>query len=214
MPFEIISAEETRDEGAPQSLPDTSRQLALFHGDDRDGVMDVAPLVRQGKPSLQTVQLHIAHLGGQIETLRRQLAEHSSDRLAMLLHEMIDERERELERWIAQEQRWDERVGALESAIAERDAFRRREAELTRERDEARRAAEDTAQRPAAAERAAEAERRKALSFERAAEGAQAEELRLRQERVRDETRWQSERRQLSAEMEKLKTGWIGRLIR
>jgi predicted ribosome quality control (RQC) complex YloA/Tae2 family protein len=212
MPFESIPAEEACAESAAPPSPDPSRQLALFRGDG--GAVAVAPMARRTMPSLQDVQLHIAHLAGQIETLRRQLGEHSSDRLAMLLHEMIDERERELERWAAQEQRWDERVGALEGAIAERDAFRRREAELTRERDEARRAAEDAAQRLAAAERIAEAERRKAHSLARAADGAQAEQLRLRQERAHDETRWQSERRQLSAEVEKLKTGWIGRLIR
>ncbi len=146
--------------------------------------------------------------------MRQQLRDHSADRLALLLREMIEERERELERWIAQESRWDERVTALEAAIAERDTFRRREAELLRERDAARAEAENAAARLDAAERAAEAERRKAHALERAAGQAQAEQLRLRQERALDETHWHSERRQLAAEMERLKGGWLGRLIR
>ena len=209
MPFEIIPAEEAEEEqhGASETL---SRQLALFRGDTHE----VAPIARRAKPSLQDVQLHIAHLSGQIEMLRHQLRDHATDRLAMLLREMIDERERELERWIAQEARWDERVAALETAIAERDAFRRREADLLRERDRARAEAEENAARLAAAERAAEAERRKAEALERAAGEAKAEQLRLREERALDENQWQSERRKLSAEMDRLRTGWLGRLIK
>ncbi|HUK61459.1 MAG TPA: hypothetical protein VLV50_19665 [Stellaceae bacterium] len=207
MPFEITPREETPNES---ERTEPSRQLALFRGE----TLDAEPLARRGKPSLQDIQLHIAHLGGQIDTLRQQLRDHSADRLALLLHEMIEERERELDRWIAQESRWDERVSALEHAISERDTFRRREAELTAERDAARAAAHEAAERLAAAERAAEAERRRVHSLERSASEAQAEQLRLRQERHLDETNWQSERRRLTNEVERMKGGWLGRLIK
>jgi chromosome segregation ATPase len=211
MPFEITTDEETPVQTENESAPAApSRQLALF----RSEAVDVAPLARRGKPSLQDIQLHISHLGGQIDTLRQQLRDHSSDRLALLLHEMIEERERELDRWIAQESRWDERVSALESAISERDAFRRREAELTAERDAARAQAHTAAERLAAAERAAEAERRRIQALERSAGEAQAEQLRLRQERQLDESNWQSERRRLAGEMERMKSGWLGRLMK
>jgi chromosome segregation ATPase len=214
MPFEITPSEmpqETEcDEGPAPAHETRSRQLALFRGE----ASEVAPVVRRGKASLQDVQLHIAHLSGQIGMLRQQLRDHSADRLALLLHEMIEERERELERWIAQEERWDERVSALENAVAERDTFRRREAELMRERDTARAEVNDVAARLAAAERAAEAERRRTQALERANGEAQAEQLRLRQERALDETNFHTERRRLAAEMERLKGGWLGRLIK
>jgi hypothetical protein len=209
MPFEIIRSDETLDSPCDAGREAASRQLALFRGEP-----EVAPMVQRGKTSLQDVQLHIAHLAGQIETLRQQLRDHSADRLALLLHEMIEERERELERWMAQEGRWDERVGALENAITERDNFRRREAELTRERDAARAEAAAAAARLDAAERTAEAERRRTLALERAAGEAQAEQLRLRQERAFEETHFQAERRRLTGEMERLKGGWLGRLIK
>jgi len=209
MPFELIPSETSEETGRPCEA-DPSRQLALF----RVERADAAPQARGGKASLQDVQLHITHLTSQIETLRDQLRGHTADRLALLIREMIEERERELERWIAQEGRWEERVATIEAAIAERDAFRQRETELLRERDAARAEAEATGARLRAAEHTAEMERRKANSLERAAHEAQAEQLRLREERAVDETRWHSERRRLSAEMDRLKGGWIGRLIK
>jgi chromosome segregation ATPase len=208
MPFEIVPPEETAPGQECRAADEPSRQLALFRADTGDIT------VTRTKPSLTNVQQHIAQLGGQIETLRQQLRGHSADRLALLLGEMIEERERELERWIAQEQAWDARVNALEAAIAERDEFRRREALLLRERDTARAAAEAVAARLEAAERAAEAARRKATALERSVGEAKAEQLRLREERALDETNWHGERRRLAAEMERLKGGWLGRLLK
>jgi DNA repair exonuclease SbcCD ATPase subunit len=212
MPFEILSPSDTaveryRDEsgrdnpGAPQ--------LPLLEQNEA-GSFDVSPLGRR-KTSLADIQNHIGHLSGQLETLRRQLRDHPADRLAMLLREMIGEREHELERWVAQEQRWDERLAAIETAITERDTYRRREAELTRERDDARREAELAIQRIEAAQRAAEDARRRAQALERAADRAQAEQLRLRQERELDHNHWLNERRKLAAKAQD--KPWFARLM-
>ena len=187
-----------------------SRQLALRLSDTP--AIAIEPMERRGRATLQDVQCHITYLNNQLDTLRRQLRDHPADRLAMLLREMIDERERELERWLAQEQRWDERLAAIETAITERDEFRQRQAELVRERDEARRAAEIAAVRLETAQRAADEARRHAAALERTTEKAQAEQLRLRHERELDKSAWQSERRRLSAGPQD--KGWLSRFIR
>jgi hypothetical protein len=189
-----------------------SRQLALRLSDTP--AISIEPLERRSRATLQDVQCHITYLNGQLETLRRQLRDHPADRLAMLLREMIDERERELERWLAQEQRWDERLSAIETAITERDQFRQRQAELIRERDEARREDEAAAARLEAAQRAADEARRHAAVLERTTEKAQAEQLRLRHERELDKSAWQTERRRLSARVEREDKGWLARFIR
>lgn len=191
----------------------TSRQLALRLSEEAMALAMPEP-ERRGKPSLRDVQLHISYLAGQIETLRRQLSDHPADRLAMLLREMIEERERELERWLAQEQRWDERLAAIESAIAERDARRARESELTRERDEARHAAAAAEARLDAARRSVEDANRRAAAMERAADLSRSEQLRLRHERELDSTVWQQERRRLATEAEPRSRGWLARLMR
>ena len=161
------------------------------------------------------MQCHITYLSGQLDTLRRQLRDHPADRLAMLLREMIEERERELERWLAQEQRWDERLSAIETAITERDTYRQRQAELVRERDEARREAEAASVRLETAQRVADEARRRAAALERTAEKAQAEQLRLRQERELDQSTWQAERRRLAARAgQQQEKGWLTRIIR
>jgi hypothetical protein len=217
MPFELLRPEEASagaDEFSPEADADGgSHQLALRLSDTP--AIAVSPAERRGKASLQDVQCHITYLSGQLETLRRQLRDHPADRLAMLLREMIEERERELERWLAQEQRWDERLSAIETAITERDAYRQRQAELVRERDEARREAEQAAMRLEAAQRIADEAKRRAAALERTAEKAQAEQLRLRQERELDHSSWQSERRHLAARVERLQEkGWLTRIIR
>ncbi|HXQ53948.1 MAG TPA: hypothetical protein VN802_22840 [Stellaceae bacterium] len=219
MPFEIIPPDDLLltidDNPADDEARETgSRQLALCLDDAP--VYQVAPLPpRRGKPTLQDIQAHIQHLTGQLETLRRQLRDHPADRLAILLHEMISERERELERWLAQQQRWDERLTAIENAITERDAHRRREADLLRERDEARREAAITAARLEAAQRAADEARRQAQSLERVADKAKAEQLRVRHERELDKTSWLNERRHLATQVERLQDrGWLARIIR
>jgi hypothetical protein len=213
MPFEqSLSAEASLsadDDPTETAAVAGSRQLALRLSDMP--AIALAPMEPRGRVSLQDVQCHITYLNGQLETLRRQLRDHPADRLAMLLREMIQERERELERWLAQEQRWDERLAAIESAITERDQFRERQAELIRERDEARREAEAAAARLDAAQRGAEAARRHAAALERTTEKAQAEQLRLRHEREIDKSAWQSERRRLEAAPDK---GWLARFLR
>jgi chromosome segregation ATPase len=213
MPFEISPSDEaplTTDDSTAEAMAD-ARQLALRLSDTP---IAVQPFERRGRVSLNDVQSHIVYLNGQLDTLRRQLVDHPADRLAMLLREMIQERERELERWLAQEQRWDERLGAIESAITERDTYRQRQAELIRERDEARREAETVAARLAAAQRVADEARRHAAALERATEKAQAEQLRLRHERELDKSSWQSEQRRLVAEAQRQDKGWLSRFIR
>ena len=213
MPFELPPSDEalpTPDDNTAETMAD-ARQLALRLSDASS--ISVQPLERRGRASLQDVQCHISYLNSQLETLRRQLVDHPADRLAMLLREMIHERERELERWLAQEQRWDERLGAIESAITERDANRQRQAELVRERDEARREAELVSARLVSAQRAAEEARRHAAALERATEKAQAEQLRLRHERELDKSAWQSEQRR-AAETQRQDKGWLSRFIR
>jgi hypothetical protein len=214
MPFELASSDEatqiTDDIAADAEAQ--SRQLALRLADAPSAIA-VRPLERRTRVSLQDVQSHVLYLNHQLDTLRRQLVDHPADRLAMLLREMIAERERELERWLAQEQRWDERLGAIESAITERDAHRQRQAELIRERDEARREAETTATRLAAAQRIAEDAKRQAAALERAAEKARAEQLRLRHERELDQSNRQTEQRR-AAVAQRQDKGWLLRFIR
>jgi len=214
MPFELASSDEPAqpNDDTAADAEAQSRQLALRLG-EMPGAITVQPLERRGRVSLQDVQSHVLYLNGQLDTLRRQLVDHPADRLAMLLREMIAERERELERWLAQEQRWDERLGAIESAITERDAYRQRQAELIRERDEARREAEITSARLAAAQRAAEDAKRQAAALERAADKARAEELRLRHERELDQSSRQTEQRR-AAEAQRQDKGWLLRFIR
>jgi len=204
----------------PVAVPDTadsdtrpqSRQLTLrLNGPRPVGLPAKSPPSRT--PS--DIKLYIGHLSGQIEALRQQLREHSADRIALLLREMIEERERELERWVAREEAWDRRVQSIEDAIAERDEFRRRENELQRERDAAQRAATAAAEQRDAAQRSAEAAWREADAARRAAELAQSEQLRLRAERELDEKRLTSERRVLSHRLEQTQDrGWLSRLVR
>ncbi len=213
MPFELPPSDEApapTDECSAEIAAD-ARQLALRLSDTSS--ITVQPFERRGRVSLQDVQCHITYLNSQLDTLRRQLVDHPADRLAMLLREMIHERERELERWLAQEQRWDERLAAIESAITERDSYRERQAELIRERDEARREAELMSARLAMAQRAAEEARRQAAALERATEKALAEQLRLRHERELDKSNWQTERRR-AAEAQRQDKGWLSRFRR
>jgi hypothetical protein len=207
MPFEFSESESPpliSEDGAADS--GVSRQLALRLSDE------IEPANRRGRVTLRDVQFHVSYLTGQIETLRRQLLEHPADRLALLLREMIEERERELERWLMQERRWDERLSLIEGAIVERDQHRAREAALVEERDAARRAAAAAETRLEAARRATEEANRKAAAMERAAETARTEQLRLRQEREVDSKLWMKERRRLSAEAQP--KGWLSRLVR
>ena len=188
-----------------------SRQLALVLAEAEP--TELAPLQRN-KPSLRDIQAHIAYLSSQLETLRGQLRDHPTDRLAMLLREMIEEREQSLDRWIAQEERWDQRVASIENAITERDSYRKREADLIRERDEARREAATAEARLAAIRQAAEEAQRRAAVLERKAELATAEQLRLRHERAIDTTTWVLEKRQLKTEVEKAKgRGWLSKIV-
>jgi hypothetical protein len=216
MPFETSpTAEATyttepQDADASGSSP-RSRQLALRLADTE--AVEIAPLQRP-KPSLRDIQAHIAYLSAQLETLRGQLRDHPTDRLAMLLREMIDEREQSLDRWIAQGERWDQRVASIESAIIERDAHRQREADLIRERDEALREAAAAEARLAQARQIAEHAQHKAAALERKADLAQAEQLRLRHERDIDTTAWSNERRQLTTQVERLKVrGWLSKIV-
>ena len=211
MPFELPSDEATLipDEQPADPAAD-ARQLALRLPDTPP--FAVAPAERRPKLSIQDVQSHILYLNGQLDTLRRQLRDHPADRLAMLLHEMIAERERELDRWLAQEQRWDDRLTAIETAIVERDAFRQRQDDLVRERDEARREAEAAARRLAAAEHAADEARRHAAALARSAERERAEQLRLRHEREIDRTHRQVEERRVAAQRQA--KSWFTRLVR
>jgi hypothetical protein len=214
MPFELSPSDEpsqlTDDTAADAEAQ--SRQLALRLG-ETPGAITVQPLERRGRVSLQDVQSHVLYLNSQLDTLRRQLVDHPADRLAMLLREMIAERERELERWLAQEQRWDERLGVIENAITERDAYRQRQAELIRERDDARREAEIVGARLAAAQRVAEDAKRQAAALERTAERARAEQLRLRHERELDQSNRQVEQRR-AVEAQRHDKGWLLRFIR
>ena len=146
--------------------------------------------------------------------MREQLREHSSDRIALLLNEMIEERECELERWMAREEAWDQRLGVIEGAISERDEFRRREADLVRERDEARRAAAAAAAQRDTAERAAEAALREAETVRRVAAHATSEQLRLRAERELDERAHAAQRRERHSTAQSNDRGWLSRLIR
>lgn len=208
MPFEYLEPDPPPDiphEPAAETEGARSRQLALF---------DVSPAGRVGRLTLREVQLQISHLTGQIEILRHQLREHGADRLARLLREMIEERERELERWLLQERRWDDRIASLESAIVERDRHRERERELMRERDEARRAAVEAERRLEAADFAAQEAYRKAAAMERAAERAQAEELRLRRERELDSKIWLRERWRTANTPDAPKGSWFSRFVR
>lgn len=168
---------------------------------------------RQGRNAPQQMQAHIVHLCDQIEALREQLRTHSADRMAVLLREMIDERERELERFLAREENWDRRLTAIEAAIVERDEARKRETALTRERDEARRAAEMANLKLEAAQRAAEAAHQEIAQAQRLADLATAEQLRLRSERDLDRRVWHTERRKLAEQIEQRDRGWIKRLI-
>lgn len=188
-----------------------SRQLTLRLNGPRPVGVPAKPPSRA--PS--DIKLYIGHLSSQIEALRQQLREHSADRIALLLREMIEERERELERWVAREEAWDRRVQSIEDAITERDAFRQREGELQRERDDAQRAAMAAAAQRDAAQREAEAAWREAEAARRAAELAQSEQLRLRAERELDEKRLTNERRALSQQIEQAQDrGWLSRLVR
>ena len=207
MPFETSARAETayRTDSSDADLPtasERSQQLALRLADVEP--IEVVPLQR-AKPNLRDIQAHIAYLSAQLETLRGQLRDHPTDRLAMLLREMIEEREQSLDRWIAQEERWDQRVATIENAISERDAYRKREADLIRERDEARRTAAAAETRLAQARQAAEEAQRAAAALARKADLAQAEQLRLRHERDIDSTTWMTEKRQLASQVERLK---------
>jgi hypothetical protein len=163
----------------------------------------------------QGVQVHIAHLAGQIEALREQLRDHGGDRVAALLREMIAEREQELERWVARDEAWDRRLDTIECAIVERDAFRRREAELVHERDRALQAAAAANEAREAAERDARAARNETEAVRRLAGQATAEQLRLRAEREIDKQTWISERQALAKRVERLQAnGWLSRLVK
>lgn len=216
MPFE--SREEAPSERAATAAAEIgsepSRHLSLrLAGRQVDPTsIAVSPAERPGKLTLRDVQTQISYLTGQIETLRQQLYESPSERLALLLREMIAERERELQRWLAQEQRWDERIAAIETAIVERDQSRERETTLRRERDEAKRAAAEAERRLELAQHAVEDAYRLAQTMERAAERAQAEQLRLRQEREMDNRVLVRERQRLASEQ--AQRGWIARLRR
>jgi hypothetical protein len=218
MPFEILPPDDlalASDDGpaADETGEASSRQLALRLEDAP--IFQVAAMPRaRGKSTLQDIQAHILHLTSQLETLRRQLRDHPADRLAILLREMIGERERELERWLTQQQRWDDRLTAIENAITERDTHRKREADLVRERDEARREATASAARLDTAQRAAEEAKRRAQTMERSAETAKAEQVRVRHERELDKTSWLNERRRLATQVEQLRDrGWLARII-
>lgn len=213
MPFEtpISTARAASFAESDDDTPAARTQLALRLGGGAP--LDLADK-RGGRATPQEVHANIIHLSGQLDALRQQLDEHSADRMATLLREMIEERERELDLWLAREASWDRRLAVIEDAIAERDRFREREAALIRERDAARRAAEIAAAERVAAERAAEAARREAAQVQRLAERANAEQLRLRAERELDHRAWVSERRQLADRIERKKErGWLGRLI-
>jgi len=203
-----VAAAETQDLAADPHPH--SRQLALR----LNGARPVGVTIKPQNRAPQDIKLYIGHLSGQIEALRQQLREHSADRIAMLLREMIDERERELERWVARDSAWDRRVAVIEDAITERDAFRRREAELRHERDEARRAAAAAAVQRDAAQRSAETARREAESARRTADNARSEELRLRAERELDQKVWSAERRVLSRQLDHQQRGWLSRLVK
>jgi hypothetical protein len=187
-----------------------SRQLALRLNGPRPVNLTAKPQNR----SPQDIKLYIGHLSGQIEALRQQLREHSTDRIALLLREMIEERERELERWVQVESAWDRRVAAIEDAIIERDTHRQREVELMRERDEAHRVAAVAAVERDAAKRSAEAARREAECARRTADQARSEELRLRSERELDQRMWTAERRVLSRQLDHQHRGWLSRLVK
>ncbi|HZT50631.1 MAG TPA: hypothetical protein VFA22_01795 [Stellaceae bacterium] len=193
---------------SPADPAPASRQIALRLNGGRPG--SVSPKPPSRTPS--DIKLYIGHLSSQIEALRQQLREHSSDRIAMLLREMIEERERELERWVAREEAWDRRVASIEAAIVERDAFRHREAELVRERDEAQRAAATAAAQRDTAQRIAEAARREAESARRVADKTRADELRLRAERELDRQEWMNQRRALEQQADR--RGWLSRLVK
>ncbi|HUZ75560.1 MAG TPA: hypothetical protein VMU87_21455 [Stellaceae bacterium] len=199
--------------GDDPTLQSASRQLALRLNARPVGVPASKP--PPGRTRTHGVQVHIAHLAGQIEALRAQLRDHASDRIALLLREMIAEREHELDRWLAREEAWDRRLDSIEGAIAERDAFRQREADLVRERDAALQAAAAARAQREAAERVAEAARNEAESVRRLAGQATAEQLRLRAEREIDKQAWISERRALAQKLERLQDGgWLSRLVK
>lgn len=212
MAFKLLHPTTPSETAEPQSeLRPQSRQLALR----LNGTRPVGVPAKPPSRTPQDIKLYIGHLSSQIDALRQQLREHSADRIALLLREMIEERERELERWIAREEAWDRRVAAIEDAISERDEFRRREAELMRERDEAHRAAAAAAAQRDAAQRTADAARREAEAARRGADQARSEELRLRAERELDHKQWVSERRALSQQRDQRQDrGWITRLVR
>jgi hypothetical protein len=216
MPFENSQRAEAAyetdsDDADVETSPIRSHQLALRLADAEP--VELTPLQRS-KPSLKDIQAHIAYLSAQLETLRGQLREHPTDRLALLLREMIEEREQSLDRWLAQEERWDQRVASIENAIIERDSYRQREADLIRERDEARRSAALSEARLTQARQVADDAQRRAAALERKAELATAEQLRLRHERTLDTTTWQTERRQLTQQVERLKVrGWLSKLM-
>jgi hypothetical protein len=216
MPFETSARDATAyhpDSTETETAPASGRshQLALRLADIEPA--EVAPLQRS-KPSLRDIQAHIAYLSAQLGTLRGQLQDHPTDRLAMLLREMIEEREMSLDRWIAQEERWDQRVASIENAISERDAYRQREADLIRERDEARRDAAAAETRLAQARHAAEDAQRAAAALARKADLATAEQLRLRHERDIDTNNFMTEKRQLATQVERLKVrGWLSKFV-
>ncbi len=217
MAFKILQPAEPADTIEPSvavapPLRPQSQQLTLRLNARPVGV---TPLKVPSRPSSQAIQAHIAHLAGQIDALRQQLREHSADRVALLLGEMIEEREHELDRWMAREEAWDQRLAVIEGAISERDEFRRREADLMRERDDARRAAAEAAAQRDMAQRAAEAARREAASVRRVADQATAEQLRLRAERELDERARALERRELGqSPAQPSDRGWLSRLVR
>src|SRR5512135_2659282 len=95
-----VAVPETAD--SPDSRPQ-SRQLTLRLNGPRPVGVPAKPPNRA--PS--DIKLYIGHLSNPIDALRQQLREHSADRIALLLREMIEERERELERWVAREEAWD-----------------------------------------------------------------------------------------------------------
>jgi len=173
------------------------------------------PAKPPGRSRVHEVRANIAQLAEQIEALREQLRHHAADRVALLLREMIAERERELSRWLEREEGWDRRLDNIEGAIVERDAFRAREADLIRERDAAIEAAAAARAQREAAERAVEAARYEVRSVRRLVDQATAEQLRLRAERELDKQAWVSERRQLAQRLEKRDGGgWLSRLVK
>ncbi len=221
MPFEILEPATPSDaagqdltvaEAETGSRSSSSGQMTLHLYEARS----LAPAKDPAEATPEEVHAHLANLRGQIDGLRKYLRERSAEpgRLAVLLRQMIEARERELDRWLAREANWDQRLVVIENAICERDAYRQREAELTRERDEAKRLAAATEAKLEAARYAAEQAKREAAAVRRIAERANAEQLRLRAEREMEQNAWASEKRQLAAKLERRgHGGWLSKLI-